>query len=47
MDLGVRDLLVLIAMLLALGHEWQAQGKALIGWAVVLLCLATVWGRLP
>jgi hypothetical protein len=40
------DVLILIALALALVEEFQAQGRSLTGWAVVLVCAALLWGRL-
>lgn len=41
-----RTLLALAALILADVAELQARGRDLVGWAVVLLCLALLWGAL-
>lgn len=38
--------LILAALILALVDELQAHGRSLTGWAVVVLCVALLWGRL-
>lgn len=43
----VPTLLLIGALLLALVDEFQAQGRSLTGWAVVLVCLSLLWGNLP
>ena len=37
--------LTLVGLILALIDEFQAQGKSLLGWAVVAVCIALLWGR--
>lgn len=39
-------ILTIVALVLALIDELQAQGKSLLGWAVVLVCIALLWGRI-
>ena len=38
--------LALVALILALVDELQAQGKSILGWAVVALAAALLWGKL-
>jgi hypothetical protein len=38
--------LLIAALVLALVDEFQAQGRSLVGWAVVLVCIALLAGRL-
>jgi hypothetical protein len=40
-------ILVIVALVLALVEEFGAQGRSLLGWAVVLLCIASLWGNIP
>lgn len=44
--MGIPTILVLIALVLALVEEFQAQGRSLLGWAVVLVCVSLLWGNL-
>jgi hypothetical protein len=39
-------ILIIGGLLLALIEEYQAQGRSLVGWAVVLVCVALLWGQL-
>lgn len=43
--MSVPLILVVVALVLALVEEFQAQGRSLVGWAVVFLALAELWGR--
>lgn len=38
--------LTIVALILALIDEFQAQGRSLVGWAVVALAIALLWGKL-
>jgi len=38
--------LTIAALILALVDEFNAHGRSLLGWAVILLCAALLWGRL-
>jgi drug/metabolite transporter superfamily protein YnfA len=42
----IPTLLVIVAAVLALVDEFQAQGRSLVGWAVVFICAALLWGNL-
>jgi hypothetical protein len=42
----IPTILVIVALILALVDEFQANGRSLVGWAVVLLCIAGLWGQL-
>ena len=44
--MSIPTLLVVIALVLALFDEFQAQGRSLIGWAVVFIAISLLWGRL-
>lgn len=37
---------LLVALVLGLVEELQANGRSLVGWAVVLICAALLAGRL-
>jgi hypothetical protein len=39
-------LLYIIALIFALVAEFQAQGRSIVGWAVVCLALGLLWGKL-
>jgi len=39
-------ILVIVALVLALVDEFQANGKSLVDWAVVLICISLLWGNL-
>ncbi len=40
-------LFFVIALVLALIAEFEAQGKSILGWAVVAVCIGLLWGNLP
>ena len=42
----IPTIFVLVALVLALVEEFQANGRSLLGWAVVLVCLSLLWGSL-
>lgn len=44
--MNVPLVLEVVALVLALIEEFGANGRSLIGWAVVALALALLWGRL-
>jgi hypothetical protein len=44
--MSIPTILILGALLLALIEEFQAQGRSLVGWAVVLISVALLWGQL-
>jgi hypothetical protein len=44
---GIPDLLVVIALVFAAVAQWDAKGRGLIAWAVMLLCVAMLWHLLP
>lgn len=35
-----------VALVLAVVDEFQAQGRSLLGWAVIALAVGLLWGRL-
>ena len=44
--MSVPIVLVLVALILALVDEFRAHGENLTGWAVVLVSIALLWGKL-
>ncbi len=44
--MSIPTILVIIALVLALIDEFRAKGQSLTGWAVVLVCVALLWGHL-
>jgi len=34
-----------VALALALVAQFQAQGKSLVAWAVVFVCIGLLWGQ--
>lgn len=43
----IPDILVLVALILALIDEFRAKGQSLTGWAVVFVCIALLWSHIP
>jgi hypothetical protein len=41
----IPTLLVIGALILALIEEWNEQGRSILAWAVVLVCLSLLWGN--
>jgi drug/metabolite transporter superfamily protein YnfA len=39
-------ILTVIALVLAVVEQFNAQGRSLIAWAVILVCAALLWGQL-
>ncbi len=44
--MSVTSALVLVALVLAAFDLLDARGRSLLAWAVVLVCVALLWGRL-
>jgi len=44
--MSIPIILFIVALILALIEEFQAQGRSLIGWAVVAVCIGLLWGQL-
>ena len=44
--MSIPTALALVALILALVEEFRDRGQSLIGWAVVLIAIALLWGRL-
>lgn len=44
--MSIPTILTVVALILALVDEFQAQGRSLTGWAVVLVAIALLWGKL-
>jgi len=42
----IPTILFVVALVLALVEEFQAQGRSLLGWAVVFVCIGLLWGTL-
>lgn len=40
------DVIVVIALVLAIIEEFEAKGRSLIAWAVILICVRLLWGAL-
>ena len=41
--MSITTLLIVVALVLALVEEFQSVGRSLLGWAVVLVCIALLW----
>ena len=41
----IPTILFVVALVLALVEEFQAQGRSLLGWAVVFVCVGLLWGQ--
>lgn len=44
--MSISTVLFVIGFVLALVEEFQAQGRSLLGWAVVAVCAGLLWGHL-
>lgn len=44
--MSVPTILTIIALALAVVEEFRSQGQSLLGWAVILICAALLWGSL-
>ena len=44
--MSLPTILIVVAVILALIDEFRAQGQSLTGWAVVLIGIALLWGKL-
>jgi hypothetical protein len=44
--MSVPAILVVVALVLAVIEEFNAQGRSLLGWAVILVALSLLWGQL-
>lgn len=40
------QMLIVVALILALVDEFRARGQSLSGWAIVFVCIALLWGKL-
>lgn len=38
--------LFLVGLILAAVEEFQAQGRSLVGWAVIAIAIGLIWGAL-
>ena len=43
---SIPTILFIVALVLALVDEFQAQGKSLVGWAAVFIAIGLLWGNL-
>jgi hypothetical protein len=41
----IPTILFVVALILALVDEFRAQGQSLTGWAVVLVSIGLLWGK--
>lgn len=41
----IPTILAIIALALALVVEFRAQGRDILGWAVVFICIGLLWGN--
>ena len=41
----IPDFLVLLALVLAAAEEVNARGRSILAWAVLLVCVAWLWGQ--
>jgi cytochrome c oxidase subunit IV len=41
----IPTILFVVALVLALVDEFRAQGQSLTGWAVVLISIGLLWGK--
>lgn len=39
-------ILYIVALILALVEELQSNGKSILGWAVVCICVGLLWGHI-
>lgn len=44
--MSVQQVLVLVAAVLAVYAQFEARGRSVVAWAILLLCTALLWGRL-
>ena len=44
--MSIPTILIIVGLVLALIEQFQAQGRSLIGWAVVFVCIALLWGNI-
>jgi hypothetical protein len=45
--MNIPDVLVLVALILSVIEQVRARGQSLLTWAVLLVCVALLWGYLP
>jgi len=45
--MGLPDLIVVIALVLAAVDVWDSRGRSATAWAVVLVCVSLLWHLLP
>lgn len=43
--MSIPVILFAVALILAFVEEFQAQGRSLVGWAVVAIALGLLWGQ--
>lgn len=44
--MNIPTILIIIALVLAVIEEFRAQGQSLIAWAVILVSVALLWGKI-
>jgi len=42
--MGIPEILFIVALILAIIEEFRAQGRSLISWAVILVCIGLLYG---
>jgi len=42
--MSIPTILFIVALILAIVEEFQAQGRSLLGWAVIIVCVGLLWG---
>ena len=44
--MSIPTVLIIVGLVLALIEEFQSAGRSLLGWGVVFVCVALLWGQL-
>jgi hypothetical protein len=44
--MSIAIILFVVALVLALLEEFQSNGRSLVGWAAVAICIGLLWGNL-
>lgn len=39
----IPDVFIIIALVMAAIEQWEAKGRSLTIWAIILICLALLW----
>lgn len=43
--MSIPTILTIVALVLSLVEEFRTQGRDILGWAVVFVCIALLWGN--